>query len=315
MVAYSFRRLGSSLLTMIFTTMITFAIIQLAPGGPAILLDDRLTQDDRDQIRRNLGLDQPIPVQYFLWSSALVQGDLGTSYLQREPVTTLIAQRFPNTVLLAGVSLALAIIAGIPLGILAATRANSLPDYVSTLFSVLGISVPPFWLGILMIILFSVSLGLLPSAGMYTLGRDRTLLDLVGHLAMPAFVMALAPLATVVRYTRSSMLGVIRLEYIRTARAKGLSDRVVLYRHALRNALVPIVTVIGLQLPQFLGGSVIVERIFAWPGMGRLAADAAFGRDYPVVMGVTVVVTLIVVVANLLTDLLYGFLNPRIRWA
>jgi peptide/nickel transport system permease protein len=132
---------------------------------------------------------------------------------------------------------------------------------------------------------------------------------------MPAFVMALAPLATVVRYTRSSMLGVIRLEYIRTARAKGLSDRVVLYRHALRNALVPIVTVIGLQLPQFLGGSVIVEKIFAWPGMGRLAADAAFGRDYPVVMGVTVVVTLIVVAANLLTDLLYGFLNPRIRWA
>jgi ABC-type dipeptide/oligopeptide/nickel transport system permease component len=150
LVAYSFRRLGSSLLTMILTTMITFAIIQLAPGGPAILLDDRLTQDDRDQIRRNLGLDQPIPVQYFLWSSALVQGDLGTSYLQREPVTTLIAQRFPNTVLLAGVSLALAIIVGIPMGILAATRANSLSDYVSTLFSVLGISVPPFWLGILM---------------------------------------------------------------------------------------------------------------------------------------------------------------------
>jgi peptide/nickel transport system permease protein len=295
--------------------MITFAIIQLAPGGPAILLDDRLTQDDRDQIRRNLGLDRPIPVQYFLWSRALIQGDLGNSYLQREPVMTVITRRFPNTVLLAGVSLALAIIVGIPLGILAATRANSLSDYVSTLFSVVGISVPPFWLGILMIILFSVNLGLLPSAGMYTLGGARTPLDLAAHLVMPALVMALAPLATVVRYTRSSMLGVIRLEYVRTARAKGLSNRVVLYRHALRNALVPIVTVIGLQLPQFLGGSVIVERIFAWPGMGRLAADAAFGRDYPVVMGVTVVVTLIVVAANLLTDLLYGFLNPRIRWA
>jgi len=314
-LAYAVRRLGSALLAMFAVTVITFSIIQLAPGGPAILLDDRLTADDREQIRRNLGLDQPLPVQYYLWSSALVQGDLGDSYLQREPVSDLIARAFPNTLLLAGVSLALAILIGIPLGIFAAARVNSSWDYGSTFFSVVGISIPSFWLGILMIILFSVNLRVLPSAGMYTLGGDRGLADLSTHIVMPAIVMALAPLATVVRYTRSSMLGVIRNEYIPTARAKGLAERVILYRHALKNALVPVVTVIGLQLPVFLGGSVIVEKIFAWPGMGRLAVDAAFGRDYPVVMGVTVVVTLMVVVANFLTDLLYGFLDPRIRWA
>lgn len=314
MLKYTIRRLGSSAVVMVLITMITFAIIQLAPGGPAILLDEQLTEEDRQQIRANLGLDKPIPVQYLYWAKSLATGDLGISYLEREPVSDLLARRLPNTVMLAGVSLAMAILIGIPVGILSASRTYSVWDYTVTFFSMVGISIPNFWFGILMIILFSVTLGWLPSAGMYTLGGDKGLGDLIQHMLMPALVLAFSPLATVARYTRSSMLGVIKLDYIRTAKAKGLSERKVLFKHALKNALIPVVTVVGLLLPQLVGGSVIIEKIFAWPGMGRLAADAAFRRDYPVIMGVTIIVAMMVVLVNLITDLMYAYLNPKIRW-
>lgn len=314
MLKYTIKRLGSSAIVMILITMITFTIIQLAPGGPAILLDEQLTEEDRQQIRANLGLDKPIAVQYALWAKALATGDLGNSYLEREPVMNLLSRRLPNTAMLAGAALALAIVIGIPVGILSASRTYSVWDYTVTFFSMVGISIPNFWFGLLMIILFSVTLGWFPSAGMYTLGGDKGLVDLLHHMIMPALVLAFSPLATVARYTRSSMLGVIKLDYIRTAKAKGLSERKVLFKHALKNALIPVVTVVGLLLPQLVGGSVIIEKIFAWPGMGRLAADAAFRRDYPVIMGVTIVVAVAVVLVNLLTDLLYAYLNPKIRW-
>ncbi|MDB4896102.1 MAG: binding-protein-dependent transport system inner rane component [Firmicutes bacterium] len=314
MLRYTIRRLGASALVMILITMITFAIVQLAPGGPAILLDEQLSQQDRDDIRANLGLDKPLPVQYYRWAKALLTGDLGNSYMEREPVSHLLAQRLPNTLILAGAALLLAVAVGIPAGILSAARTHSWWDYSFTFLSVLGISIPTFWFGILLIILCSVNLGLLPSAGMYTLGAGNQVGDLLLHMVMPALVLALSPLAEIARYTRSSMLNVIKLDYIRTARAKGVVEYRVLFRHALKNALIPVVTVIGLLLPHLVGGSVIIEKIFAWPGMGRLAADAAFKRDYPVVMGITVVIALVVVAGNLTTDLLYGCLNPRIRW-
>lgn len=314
MLRYTVRRLGASALVMILITMITFAIVQLAPGGPAIMLDEQLSQEDRDEIRANLGLDKPLPVQYYRWAKSLLTGDLGNSYMEREPVSHLLAQRLPNTAILAGAALLLAVAVGIPVGILSAARTYSWWDYGFTFLSVLGISIPTFWFGILLIILCSVNLGLLPSAGMYTLGAGKQLGDLLLHMAMPTLVLALSPLAEIARYTRSSMLNVIKLDYIRTARAKGVVEYRVLFRHTLKNALIPVVTVIGLLLPHLVGGSVIIEKIFAWPGMGRLAADAAFKRDYPVVMGITVLIALVVVAGNLITDLLYGYLNPRIRW-
>lgn len=314
MVAYLIRRLGTSFLVMLLITLITFAIIQIAPGGPALLLDEQLSEADREQIRANLGLDKPVPIQYAHWFRAFVTGDLGISYLEREPVSALVGRVLPNTAVLAGVSLLVAVAFGIPSGVMAASRPNTVLDYVSTFFSVVGISIPTFWFGILLMIVFSVTLGWLPSAGMYTLGGGRTLGDLLLHMIMPALVLALSPLAEITRYTRAAVLGVVKLDYVRTARAKGLNERVVLYKHVLKNALVPVVTIIGLLLPHLAGGTVIIEKIFAWPGMGRLAADAAFRRDYPVIMGITVVISLVVVLANLATDLIYALLNPRIRW-
>lgn len=299
---------------MVLITIITFVIIQLAPGGPEILLDEQLSEADRAQIRANLGLDKPVFVQYLYWFESLLTGDLGVSYMEREPVKTLIGRVFPNTALLSGAALLVAVLIGIPSGILAATRPNTMLDYTSTFFSVAGISVPSFWFGIVLMIIFSVQLGWLPSAGMYSLGGDRTVGDLLLHMIMPTFVLALSPLAEISRYTRSAVLGAIEQDYVRTARAKGLSERIIVYKHVLKNALIPVVTVVGLLFPHLAGGTVIIEKIFAWPGMGRLAADAAFRRDYPVIMGITVVISLVVVVANLLTDLLYGLLNPRIRW-
>jgi peptide/nickel transport system permease protein len=214
---------------------------------------------------------------------------------------------------LAGAGLLLTLLAGIPLGVAAATRPRSLLDHAATIASGVGVAIPGFWFGIMLIILFAVWLHLLPSAGMYTPGGPQTLADLLRHLVMPTLVIATFSLPQVTLFARASVLETLRQDYVRTARAKGLDERRVLFRHGLRNALIPVLTVIGLLVPRLVGGAVITETVFAWPGMGRLSADAAFGRDYPLIMGITMVVSVVVIVSNLLTDIAYTAVDPRIR--
>ena len=313
MARYIAKRLLISCIVLVLVTMFTFTIAQFALGGPEILMDESLSESDREAIRAELGLDQPVPVQYVKWFTNLMRGSLGTSFSEKTPVSEMLAQRIPNTLLLTVSSLILATLIGIPLGIYSADRPNSPLDYGLSFISMIGLSIPTFWFGIMLILVFSVNLGILPSAGMYSTGMDRSLPDLLRHMIMPAFVSMLSPLAQIVRYTRSSVLEVLNLDYIRTARAKGTTEKRVLFAHALKNSLIPVVTAIGLMLPHLVGGSVIIEKIFAWPGMGRLIADAAYKRDYPVVMGATFVVALMVIGINLLIDIIYGFLNPKIR--
>jgi peptide/nickel transport system permease protein len=294
-------------------SVITFALIHSAPGGPAILLQPDLTREQIRELRAEMGLEDPIAVQYARWLGNVVQGKLGRSLSQGLPVTTLIADRLPATMLLSGAALLVTLGLGIPLGVLSAVKRNGVVDYLVTGFAFLGMSIPVFWFGILLIILFSVQLGLLPSAGMYSLGEPFSVADRLQYLVMPTAVLAFANLAQITRYTSSSMLGVLAEDYVRTARAKGLGERAVLLGHVLRAALVPVVTVIGLLLPRLVGGAAITEAIFAWPGMGRLAVDSAIQRDYPLIMGITLMISAVVILSNLVVDVVYGWIDPRIR--
>jgi peptide/nickel transport system permease protein len=310
--AFLIRRILQSIVTLFIISIVTFALINAAPGGPGILLDPNLSPEDRERMAQSLGLGDPLPIQYFKWGGNLLQGDLGQSIMQRSPVLDVIGDRLPATVELAGIGLLLAIVVGIPLGLLAAMRANSFWDRLIQVIATLGVSIPGFWFAILLIIVFAVQLNWLPSAGRQTVGVS-SLADRASHLVLPALVIALYSLAQLTYYTRSSMLEVLRADYIRTARTKGLREPVIMYRHALKNGLIPVVTMVGLMLPRLIGGAVITETVFGWPGIGRLAADAAFQRDYPLIMGITMIVSVVVIVSNLLTDIAYSLIDPRIR--
>jgi peptide/nickel transport system permease protein len=244
-----------------------------------------------------------------------VHGDLGTSLSSSEPVVLRITQRLPNTLILAGAALILSISAGIPMGVFAALRRNAPPDFVVALISVMGLSIPAFWLGIILILVFSVNLNWLPSSGMASSGGEGEPLDRLQHLIMPTLVLSTTVLPYVVRFTRSALLDVLGQDYVRTATAKGLARLTVIYGHALRNALIPVVSIIGSLVPRLVGGAVITEAVFGWPGMGRLAVEAANGRDYPLIVGITVVVAAVVVASSLVVDLAYTWLDPRIRLA
>ncbi len=299
---------------LLFVSVLTFFFVNLSPGGPSSIMRIDATAEQREALTRRMGLDKPVPERYASWLGAAVRGDLGTSLLTDEPVGKRIADRLPATLLLAGVSLGASIALGIPLGVVSALRRNRFVDHAVGLFSVLGLSVPAFWLGIVLILIFSVELRLLPSAGMVTVGED-SLADRLAHLAMPSVVLATTILPSVVRFTRSSLLEVLGQDYVRTAVAKGLAPIVVTYVHALRNALIPVVSVIGTLLPRLLGGAVVTEAVFGWPGMGRLALEAANGRDYPLIMGITMVVALVAILTSLVVDLAYTWLDPRVRLA
>jgi len=313
MTRYIVNRLVQSIVLIAFVSMLTFVLIHSAPGGPAVLLAPDMSKEQIERARKDLGLDDPIPVQYARWAGLVVRGNLGKSYSQGLPVTDLLARRLPETLELVFTGLALAVIAGVIIGIVSARKQYSWTDKVLTGFSFFGMSVPVFWFGLMLIIFFSINLKILPSAGSYTLGVPASILDRLAHLILPAVVLATANLAQIARYTRSSMLEVLNSDYLRTARAKGLRERAVMNRHALRNALIPIVTVVGLMIPRLVSGVAITESVFAWPGMGSLAVDSAVQRDYPVVMGITLMVSVLVVVTNFLTDLSYLFLDPRVK--
>lgn len=313
MRAYLVRRLVQSILVLALISVAIFVIIHLAPGGPAILVAPDLTPADRQYIMRNLGLDQPLGVQVLKWLRAVARGDFGRSLSDQRPVMELIRERLPATVLLSSFALAVALCVGAPLGVAAARRPNSWIAYSTEGLSAFGISVPSFWLGIMLILLFSVRWRLLPSAGMTTLGRAFSPVDLMRHMLMPTVVLAVFYLAQIASYSRSSMLDVMHRDYVRTARAKGVGEGSVLYHHALRNALIPMVTVVGLLLPRLVGGAAITETIFSWPGLGRLAVEAAFKRDYPLIMGTTVIFAVAVIASNLLVDIVYALIDPRVR--
>lgn len=304
-------------------TIITFMIIHLAPGKPSDL-EAQMRPGlaiARERLEKIYGLDKPLPVQYWNWFKRMVVFDFGHSFKDSQPVLDKILNTLPNTIILNIASLLLIYLIAVPIGILSAVKQYSIFDKASTVFVFIGMAIPSFWLALLLILVFSVKLAWLPISGMHSLMFEfqtmtfwEKAIDLLSHAVLPVIVLSFAGLAWLSRYTRSSMLEIIRQDYITTARAKGLSEGKVIYKHALRNALLPIVTILGLSLPGLIGGSVIVETIFAWPGMGRLAFQAVLARDYPVIMGTSVFSVFLLLFGNLVADILYGIVDPRIKY-
>jgi peptide/nickel transport system permease protein len=313
LLGYTIRRVFASVLVLFVIVTGTFFLIQAAPGGLGILMNPELDPEVVAQIEANLGLDQPPHVQYARWLGNLLRGDMGISLTYNRPVATMVLERVPATVLLAGSALLLSLAISIPLGIVCARHQHSWLDQLLSSLCFLGLAVPGFWLGILLVILFAAQLRWLPAAGMMSAGEPFSLGDRLRHLVLPAVVLAVPITAETMRFTRSAWLDLLHSDFVRVARAKGLSELSVQYRHILRNALIPIVTVIGLFLPRLVGGAAIVEALFSWPGMGSLAVDAATRRDAPLILGATIVVSVGVIVSNLLIDLLYPALDPRLR--
>jgi peptide/nickel transport system permease protein len=285
---YLIRRLAQGAVVLFVVSAVVFAIVHAAPGGPALLNNPDVDPKMAKEMEKQLGLDDPIPVQYARWLGNALRGNLGRSYQHSLGTAELLWARIPNTLLLSGTALLLAVVLAVPLGMISAVYRYSALDYAATVTAFVGVSIPVFWLAILLIIVFSVTLGWLPSSGMLTVGVPFSMRDRLLHLLMPSIVLATFPLAQLTRYVRSSMVDALAQDYVRTARAKGLPERSVLGRHALRNALIPMVTVLGVLTPRLLGGAVVTETIFAWPGLGRLAVEAAVTRDYPVILGATV---------------------------
>ena len=315
MKRYLARRLLLLVPVLAGVSVIVFMVLHLSPGDPVeIMLGTQATQEDRARLRADLGLDEPLPVQYGRWLAHVARGDLGRSIWMKRPVLGEVLERLKATLLLTGTALVLSTIGGIALGVLSATRPNSLLDRLSAVASLFGASMPVFWLGIVLMVVFALRLGWLPASGMYAPYGGGDLRDLLAHLALPAVTLAAASVTIVARLTRSTMLEVLGQDYIRTARAKGVVERRVVTRHGLRNALIPIVTVVGVQAGYLLGGAVLTETVFAWPGVGTLMVQGILARDFPLVQGCVLVIALSFVVINLAVDLLYAWIDPRIRY-
>ncbi|ELK40968.1 peptide ABC transporter permease [Brevibacillus agri] len=312
MLKLIFRRLVDLIPTLFVVATTVFIITRLIPGDPAaVLLGPQASPDEIAKMRESLGLNQPLYLQYVEFLGSLLQGDLGTSLGYNQPVMSLIMERFPNTLLLSACALALSLLIGIPAGIISATKQYSVWDYTVMILSLVGVSMPIFWLGVMLVLYFSVYLGWLPATGMGSLSEGFG--SVVTHLILPSIALSTIPMATFARITRSSMLEVIRQDYIKTARAKGLREFFVVWKHALKNAMTPLLTVMGMQISSMLGGAVLTETIFSWPGMGRLVVDAIENRDFVVVQGTVLFIAVIFVLINLLVDILYTVVNPRVK--
>jgi peptide/nickel transport system permease protein len=316
MARYLRRRLIQMVPLLLGISLLIFGIIQAAPGGPeGVFLESGRFIDPAliDQFRHRLGLDQPVYIQYINWLGAVLSGDFGISFTTGQPVSVMILDRLPATLELMTVSFIFAALVALPLGIYSAVRQYSLFDYGATTLSFLGIAMPAFWFALILQLVFSVGLGWLPTSGRETVG-DSSLFDQVKHLILPAFVLSIRHIAGWSRYMRSSLLDVVRADYIRTAMAKGLRERVVLLRHAVKNAMIPVVSIMALDLAGLFSGAVITETIFAWPGIGQLFVKAMFSRDYPLLMGILMMGSFMVVFFNLIADIVYGWLDPRISY-
>lgn len=316
------RRLLILIPLMLGISILTFAILQLSPGDPATLsvnLNAKIDPGYIYKLRAAYGLDQPIYVQYGRWLKGMLTLDFGNSFADNRPVLTVIAERMPATLLLSGLSEVLLFLVAVPLGVAAAYYQGKFLDRFITVFSFVGFAMPGFWLALMLMLVFSVQLGWLPVSGMFSTGAEylpwySRFGDLLLHLLLPLVVTTFGGLASVSRYARTSMLEVIRQDYIRTARAKGLSEFQVIFRHALPNAMIPIITLMGLSLPALIGGSFIIESIFAWPGMGRLGFEAIMSRNYTMVMGIGVISAFLTLLGNLLADLGYALADPRVHY-
>ncbi len=323
MTRYIIRRILQAIPILLILSGLLFFMVRAAPGGPlaAAERNPNVTQEQIALLKKKLGLDKPLPVQYLRWMGGIFQGDLGQSIKFNRPVSEMIAERIPNTLLLVGVAFLITLLVALPVGILSARRPYSIFDYIATTLTFIGQSLPVYWLGLALILVFYVALNnpvtgapLFPSGGMYSVGKEGNLPNLIWHLVLPVTALSAEWTAWYSRFLRSSMLDVMHEDYVRTARAKGLTERVVYYKHALRNAILPLVTLIALDLPSLFAGALFVETIFSWPGMGRLFWDAARGRDYPVLMGVVMINSVLIIAANIAADLLYGMLDPRVKY-
>lgn len=315
MLHYIVRRLLGAVPILLGVAVLSFIFMQLAPGGPDTLFarNGRMSAEQLAQIRHNMGLDRPTHEQLLTWVGNMLRGDLGISYSQFRPVSEVIRDVFPNTALLMAAGLLISLVAALVFGVVAARRPYGLFDNATSFLSYFGLAMPVFWFGLMLQLLFAVRLGWLPSAGMRS-PEGGGLGDLLLHLALPALTIAIGSIAGWSRYVRSSTLEQLSQDYVRSARAKGLPERQVVSGHVLRNSLIPLVTVVGIDVPLYLTGAVLTETIFSWPGMGRLFFDALTVRDYPVLMGILVLGAVLIVVGNLIADLLYGILDPRISF-
>ena len=345
MGTYIVRRLLQAIPMLLLVSIVLFALVNIAPGGPmsAYSRTNRMPEERKEAIRRSFGLDKPLPVQYIVWlvgndwmqidtdgddipdgygtRRGILRGDFGFSYKTRDPVLGLIAEKLPNTIYLMGVTLLAVAVVAIPIGIISAIRQYSAFDITATTLSFMGQAIPEFWLGLLLILIFYGTLdnpftgqSLLPSGGMYTIGADFSIWDRIEHLILPVTMGLVGWVAWYSRFLRSSMLEVINQDYIRTARAKGQIERKVLYKHALKNALIPLVTMFALDFPYIFSGSLYVELLFSWPGMGRMYYNAATSRDYPILLAILIIGAGIVILSNLMADIAYAYLDPRIRY-
>jgi ABC-type dipeptide/oligopeptide/nickel transport system permease component len=312
---YIVRRLLLAVPVLAGVSILVFAVMHLSPGDPAaIMLGAQATREDVERLHRDLGLDRPLPVQYAHWLGRVVRGDLGRSIPLGRAVLPEVLVRFKATLILTAGALAVALVIGVPAGIVSATRQYSWLDRLSMGVAVTGVSLPVFWTGIMLIIVFSLTLGWLPSAGMYSPYGAGDLGDLVRHLLLPAVTLGTASAAALARMTRSAVLEIVRQDFVRSARAKGLDERAVIGRHVLRNALNPIVTVLGIQVGTLLGGAILTETVFSWPGLGSMMVRAIQARDYPLVQGGVLLIATTFVLVNLLVDLMYAVFDPRIRY-
>ena len=333
MFTYIARRVTGTIPVIVLISLLVFMLVQAAPGDPAdLLLSDEADKEDVEEARKRWGLDQPIYIQYWRFFISAMQGDLGTSFRYADPVLLMIAERLPATIELAVVSILIATIFAIPLGVWAGARPNSFVDTFGSLFGFFGISMPNFWFGIMLILVVSGFLNLLPSAGRETYGIAEdpitgfyildsmlqnnwvAVWDGIKYIIMPALALGTNMMGIMMRVTRSSVLEVMHEDYVRTARAKGLAENIVLWHHAVRNALIPIITVVGLELGALLSGSIIVETVFSWPGSGSLLISAITSRDYPLITGTVLTYTMLFVIINFTIDILYAFIDPRIRF-
>ncbi len=316
---YVFKRLIQSIPVLFGISIIVFILVKMQPGDPfSSMMDPNLTKEMQKKMLDELGYNDPILIQYFKWLFRALQGNLGYSIQFKQPVLTVIASRLGNTVILSLCSMILSILIAIPCGVISATKQRTKTDYVVTVFAFMGLSIPSFFFGMLLIKIFSVDLGWLPISGMVSTGVNlkgwAAAFDIAKHMILPMIVLALINTASLMRYTRSDMIEILKTDYIRTARAKGVRRRSIIYQHALKNELLPLITVVTMQVPALLSGALLTETIFVWPGIGRLNFNAVMSRDYPLIMGIVMMVAVISLLTNLLADILYAVVDKRINF-
>ncbi|NLE15496.1 MAG: ABC transporter permease [Spirochaetales bacterium] len=318
MVKYISKRLLVSIPVIIGITILSFIIMKLSPGDPlANFINPSINMEDLEKSRQALGLNDPLHIQYVKWIGQVIRGNFGYTYSGNHSIGNLILERLPNTVILTLSAFILSFVVGIPLGVIGAVRKNTRIDYGITLMSLVGVAIPSFFFGLLVIYVFALLLGIFPSGGMENIRAGFTgfayYMDILHHLVLPALVLSLGNIASVSRFTRSNMLDILKEDYIRTAKAKGLRNKAIIYRHALRNALIPVVTIFGLSIPFLFSGAYITESIFNWPGMGQLGIRAIQDREYGIIMALNLITATLVLAGNLVSDILYAIVDPRIR--